>query len=97
MSGSFNPPVRTPDFLITELDGGSKLARSRDKPGKPWPAVLPAATRGLWKADVNGSRTYYFAAHYLDTCSLISTSKLRQFRITSGAMELTTARESAMS
>jgi hypothetical protein len=60
---SFNPPVRTSDFLVTELEDGSKLARGRDKSGKTWRAVLPAATRGLWKTDVNGTRTYYFAGY----------------------------------
>jgi hypothetical protein len=60
---SFNPPVRTSDFIVTELEDGSKLARGRDKSGKPWRAVLPAPTRGLWKTDVNGTRTYYFAGY----------------------------------
>jgi hypothetical protein len=58
---SFNPPVGTPDFLVTELEDGSKLARGRDKSEKPWRAVLPATTDGLWKTDVNATRTYYFA------------------------------------
>jgi hypothetical protein len=60
---TFNPPVRTPDFLVTELENGSKLVRGRDKSGKPWQAVLPPATHGLWKTDVNGTRTYYFAGY----------------------------------
>ena len=61
---SFNPPpIRTPDFLAAMLEDGSRLVRGRDKSGKPWRAVLPAATRGLWKTDVNGTRTYYFAGY----------------------------------
>jgi hypothetical protein len=60
---TFSPPVRTPDFLVTELEDGSNVASGRDKSGKPWRAVLPAAIRGLWKTDVNGARTYYFAGY----------------------------------
>ena len=61
---SFNPPpIRTPDFLAAMLEDGSRLVRGRDKSGKPWRAGLPAATRGLWKTDVNGTRTYYFAGY----------------------------------
>jgi hypothetical protein len=60
---AFNKRVRTPDFLVTMLDDGSKLARGRDKSGKPWRAMLPAATHGLWKAEANGTRTYYFAGY----------------------------------
>jgi len=59
---SFNPPpIRTPDFLITMLEDGSRLVCGRDKSGKPWRAVLPATTDGLWKTGVNGTSTYYFA------------------------------------
>lgn len=60
---SFTPPVRTPDFLVTDMEDGSGVARGRDKSGKPWRAVLPAAARGLWKTELSGTRTYYFAGY----------------------------------
>lgn len=60
---SLNAAVRTSDFLVTMTDDGGKLARGRDKSGKQWQATLPAATHGLWKTDVNGIRTYYFAGY----------------------------------
>lgn len=60
---TFNPPIRTPDFLVTELEDGSKLVRGRDKSGKSWRAAIPAAIRGLWKTEVNETRTYYFAGY----------------------------------
>ena len=60
---SFNPPVHTPDFLFTDMDDGSNIAGGRDKAGRPWRAVLPAATRGLWTTELNGNRTYYFAGY----------------------------------
>jgi hypothetical protein len=58
---SINTPIRTADFLVPEIEDGSRLARGRDKSGKPWRAVLPASTDGLWRTTVNGTRTYYFA------------------------------------
>src|SRR5579871_5699900 len=58
----FNKPVRTRDFLVS-FDGDSTLVRGRDRSGKPWPALLPAAIRGLWKTELNGSRNYYFAGY----------------------------------
>lgn len=59
----FSPPVHAPDFLVTETDSGYKLVRGRDKSGKPWQAMLPATTHGIWKTSVNGIRTYYFAGY----------------------------------
>lgn len=60
---SFNPPVCTPDFVITQDEHYSKLVRGRDKSGKPWQVVLPAPTHGLWETHLNGTRTYYFAGY----------------------------------
>jgi hypothetical protein len=57
-----NKPVRTPDFLVT-MDEDSVLVRGRDRSGKPWRAVLPAALRGLWRTESKGLRNYYFAGY----------------------------------
>jgi len=55
--------IRARDFLFTERQDASKLARGRDKSGKPWQLVLPAPTHGLWESDRGGARTYYFAGY----------------------------------
>jgi len=55
--------VRTPDFVVTEAEDGSKVANGRGKTGRSWRILLPATTRGVWEAERNGARTYYFAGY----------------------------------
>src|SRR5262249_31390757 len=49
----FDVPVRTPDFVVTEVADGSKVAQGRNKSGKGWRLSLPPATNGLWRAADN--------------------------------------------
>jgi hypothetical protein len=55
--------VRTSDFVIAEAADGQKFVRGRDKSRKRWEAVLPAPTHGIWKTELNGVPTYYFAGY----------------------------------
>lgn len=59
----FDTPVHTSDFVVTQDTGYQDIVRGRDKSGKPWDMVLPAATHGIWETELNGLRTYYFAGY----------------------------------
>ncbi len=60
---SLRAPVRTADFVVTHDEQFSLLVRGRDKAGKAWQVMLPAATDGLWETDLNGIPTYYFVGY----------------------------------
>jgi len=55
--------VHAPDFMLTETEDGSKLAEGQGRSGRSWRLSLPPTTRGLWEAERNGGRTYYFAGY----------------------------------
>jgi hypothetical protein len=53
--------VRTPDFLLTSSDSGRPFfLRGKDKRGHNWRLALRDASRGAWRSETNGRRTYYF-------------------------------------
>jgi len=54
--------VRTSDFVVAEEDD-VPIVRGRDKSGKRWKVTLPPPTHGIWKTELNGARTYYFAGY----------------------------------
>ena len=57
------PPVHTLDFVITQLHDGVALLEGLDKSGKPWRVTFSQAIRGLFLADLDGNRTYYFTGY----------------------------------
>jgi hypothetical protein len=61
--GPYEAPVRARDFVLTNADDKSLVARGLDKSGRPWRATLPQAVRGLWMTVRDDSRTYYFAGY----------------------------------
>ena len=61
--GQYPFRVRTRDFWVTEAEDTAKRVRGKDKSGRQWQVLLPAATHGLWKSAVNSDRTYYFEGY----------------------------------
>ncbi len=56
--------VRTSEFLLTSRDAGPPfLLQGKDKRGRIWQVRLQDASRGAWRSEMNGRRTYYFAGY----------------------------------
>ena len=59
----FDSPLRADDFVVTKMDDGIPLVEGFDTSKKRWRATLTPALRGIWKADLYGARSYYFAGY----------------------------------
>ena len=57
----FGETVQTPD--VTGEWNSAPVITGTDKAGKLWRVTLDPAIRGLWRTEVDGVKTYYFAGY----------------------------------